>query len=68
MEEQFEKESANCVEINLKKSSSKDGGVGFDIKVRCDGKATQEQMDKIAEISFKTALKTRGWISTIGGM
>lgn len=54
---EYEKEATNYVQVDLKKSSSKDGGLGFDLRVRCDDKATQEQMDKIAQIAWSTAMK-----------
>ena len=66
MEEQYEKESGSCAEVQLKKSSSKDGGFGWDIKVRCDSKATQEQMDKIADMATITALKVKTFLNSKG--
>ena len=52
-----EAETKNGVEIQLKKSSSKDGNVGYDIKVFNNGSITQERLDQIAEMSLKSALK-----------
>ena len=66
MDEQFEKDSGSCVEVQLKKSSSKDGGYGFDIKVRCGEKATQEQMDKLAQMATDTALKVKMFLNSKG--
>ena len=66
MEEKFEKESNNLVEVQLKKSSSKDGGFGWDIKVRCDGKLRQQEMDEIANLASTTALKVKTFLSSKG--
>lgn len=60
MEEQprFEKESKNYVNVQLKKSSSKDGGMGWEIEAQSDGSITKEQLEKIAEDVLNTAMKT----------
>jgi hypothetical protein len=49
---------SNYVKITLKKSSSKDGNVGYDIECN-NSNATQEEMDLIATVALKTALKVR---------
>jgi len=49
----------NSVKVSIKKSSSKDGGIGWDIDVIADGFLSQKALDDIAEMALKTALKTR---------
>lgn len=63
---EIEKEPQNFVQVDLKKSTSSGGGLGFDIKVRVGEKATQEQMDKIAQIAFSTAFKVQIMVSQKG--
>lgn len=54
----MEKEIGNYVECCFKKSSSKDGNLGYDVVVRCDGSKTQKEMEDIATIAFNVAKNT----------
>lgn len=58
MEEEYETESKNGVKIALKQSSSS-GKLGYDIIITTDGKVTQADLDKMAEMALTTALKVR---------
>jgi len=52
-------ENENFVKINLKKSSSKEGRMGYDIEVKANENADEKMLEKLAEMSIKTALKTQ---------
>ena len=54
----METDVKNYVIVSLKKSSSKDGGVGYDITVFTDGSVPQEQLQKIADNASSVALRT----------
>ena len=54
----YEKEPKNYAKISLKKSSST-GKTGYDIEVKASDDANQELLNKLAEMSIKTALKSQ---------
>lgn len=58
-----DKESMNFVKIELKKSSSTQK-LGYSISIQAAEGAKQEMLDKLAEMSIKTALKSQ---QIIGG-
>ncbi len=64
----MEEESGSYVKVQIKKSSSKDGKIGWDIDVKnnttVDGH--QQVMEEMSEIAIKVALKTK--IALEGGM
>ena len=56
--EQLQVEAANEVEVSIKKSSTKDGGIGYDVKVRYNGKITKEELKRIADTAAEIAKQT----------
>ena len=56
---EIEQPAKNSVEVSLKKSSSKDGNVGYDLTVRTDGTATEEMLNDMATKALKVALRVQ---------
>lgn len=56
-----EKQELNFVQVNYKKSSSKDGKIGWDIVVK-NTNASQKELDDIATIAINTAKKLQNVI------
>ena len=47
------------VKVSYKKSSSKDGGIGYDIDVCAADGATQEVIERLSTLAIKTAKRLR---------
>ena len=64
----MEEESGNYVRVQIKKSSSKDGKIGWDIDVKNNTivEGHQQVLEEMSEIAIKVALKTK--IALEGGM
>lgn len=60
------RESNNFVICTIKKSSSKEGKLGYDIQVKCSENCNKEMIEQLTELSVKTALKAKGIFDTIG--
>lgn len=61
-------EMSNYAKVALKKSSSKDGKIGWDIEIKSDGSFDKQKLQDIAEDAMNVALKVKIALESEGGI